>query len=132
MCVNRETIIVRGLTGRCPRCGRFGLFRHWFRLKKNCSGCGLLLEKEESGFYFGTTSIGYVLAILLVLIPVCVLVVLDILSAVLGITLAIVGSVMLVVALYPALLSWVLMSYYVLFPERLKESNAAQEPSARL
>lgn len=123
MAHSRSEIIARGLTGRCPRCGAFGLFRHWFRLNKACSGCGLELEKEESGFYFGTTSIGYVMAIIVVLIPVCVLVVLDVLSVWLGVGLAIGGSVLLVVAVYPILLSWVLMSYYVIFPERLDEST---------
>ncbi len=127
MKISRGDIIARGLTGRCPRCGAFGLFRHWFRLNKSCSGCGLPLEKEESGFYFGTTSIGYVLAIIVVLIPVCFLVVLDLLSVWMGVALAIVGSVLLVVALYPILLCWVLMSYYALFPERLEDDGAGKE-----
>lgn len=123
MTIKRSDIIQRGLTGRCPRCGTFGLFRHWFRLNKHCQSCGLELEKDESGFYLGTTSIGYVLSIILVLIPVCVLVVLDILGVWSGVTLAILGSILLVVVLYPLLLCWVLMSYYVIFPERLDEEN---------
>ena len=68
----------RALTGRCPNCGQFGMFKNWFRLHKRCLNCGMELEKEESGFYFGTTSIGYVLSIILVIIPVCILVVMDI------------------------------------------------------
>lgn len=123
MPIERSDIVMRGLSGRCPRCGNFGLFRHWFRLKKQCSGCGLELEKDESGFYFGTTSIGYVLAILVVLIPVCILVVMDILGVWTGVVLAILGSILLVMVLYPLLLCWVLMSYYVVFPEKLEPEN---------
>ncbi|MEC8220256.1 MAG: hypothetical protein VX014_06475, partial [Verrucomicrobiota bacterium] len=52
----------RALTGRCPSCGQFGMFKNWFRLHKRCPNFGMKLEKEESGFYFGTTSIGYVLS----------------------------------------------------------------------
>ena len=70
MKVERGEIFSRALTGRCPNCGQFGMFKNWFRLHKRCSNCGMELEKEESGFYFGTTSIGYVLSIILVIIPV--------------------------------------------------------------
>ena len=53
------------------------------------------LEREESGFYFGTTSIGYVLSILLVIIPVCILVVLEMIGMWPGVLLGIVGTVLL-------------------------------------
>jgi hypothetical protein len=71
------------------------------------------LEKEESGFYFGTTSIGYVLAIVLVIIPVCILVVKDILSMWLGVGIGIIGSIMLCTLLYPLMLCWVIMLYFM-------------------
>jgi len=81
------------------------------------------LEKEESGFYFGTTSIGYVLAIIFVIIPICILVVLDKIGMWTGVTVGIIASILLCVLLYPLLLSWVIMSYYVVCPHELPENS---------
>jgi len=119
MQIERGEILSRTLTGRCPNCGRFGIFKNWFRLHKRCAGCGMELEKEESGFYFGTTSIGYVLAIVLVLIPVCVLVVKGALGMWAGVAVGIVGSVLLCLLLYPLMLCWVIALYYVVQAEEL-------------
>ncbi|MEM1223030.1 MAG: DUF983 domain-containing protein [Verrucomicrobiota bacterium] len=119
MPLNRQTIATRALSGRCPNCGGFGMFKHWFRLNKKCTACEMLLEQEESGFYFGTTSIGYVLAIVLVIIPVCVLVVLDQIGMWAGVMIGILGSVVLCIILYPFLLCWVIASYYLLQPNEL-------------
>jgi hypothetical protein len=87
------------------------------------------LEKEDSGFYFGTTSIGYVLAIIVVIIPICILVVQDVLAMWTGVIIGIVGSVLLTSLLYPLMLSWVIMSYYAMFPHELPR-NADQAPDA--
>ena len=81
------------------------------------------LEKEESGFYFGTTSVGYVLAILLVIVPVCILVVMDVLGMWAGITIAIIGSILLCVLLYPLMLCWVIMFYYIVQAEELPKNR---------
>ena len=123
MRVGREKIFTRTLTGRCPNCGRFGLFKNWFRLHKHCPHCKMELEKEESGFYFGTTSIGYVLAIVLVIIPVCILVVKDILSMWLGVGIGIIGSIMLCTLLYPFMLCWVIMLYFIVQAEELPKNS---------
>ncbi len=119
MKIERTEIITRSLTGRCPNCGGFGMFKNWFRLNKRCSSCDMQLEKDESGFYFGTTSIGYVLAIILVIVPICVLVVLDKIGMWTGVTIGIVGSILLCVLLYPLLLCWVIMSYFIVCPQEL-------------
>ncbi|MEO0795661.1 MAG: DUF983 domain-containing protein [Verrucomicrobiota bacterium] len=119
-------IITRIITGRCPKCGERGLFVHWFRLQRECKHCGLSLAKED-GFYLGTTSIGYVLAIVVVLIPICVLVVSDVIGVWLGVTIAILGSLILVAALYPVMLCVLLVSYYLLKPQEL-EDEASAEP----
>ncbi|MGJ8639581.1 MAG: DUF983 domain-containing protein [Opitutaceae bacterium] len=123
MKIERAEIITRSLTGRCPNCGEFGMFKHWFRLNKRCTSCDMQLEKDESGFYFGTTSIGYVLAIIVVIIPVCVLVVMDILEMWTGIAIGILGSVLLCVLLYPFMLCWVIMSYFAVCPQELPENS---------
>ena len=119
MKVERGGTFSRALTGRCPSCRQFGMFKNWFRLHKRCPNCGMKLEKEESGFYFGTTSIGYVLSIILVIIPVCILVVMDILSMRLGVGIGIAGSIMLCSLLYPLMLCWVIMLYYVVQADEL-------------
>ena len=108
------------------------MFKHWFRLNKHCSGCDMPLEKEDSGFYFGTTSIGYVLAIIVVIIPICILVVKDILSMWTGVLIGIGGSVLLTTLLYPLMLSWVIMGYYTLFPNELPANRPpSDQPSPR-
>ena len=126
MKVERGEIFSRTLTGRCPNCGQFGMFKNWFRLHKCCPNCGMELEKEESGFYFGTTSIGYVLSIILVIIPVCILVVMDKLSMWVGVGIGIAGSIMLCTLLYPLMLCWVIMLYYVVQADELP-INASEQ-----
>lgn len=113
-------ILSRGLTAACPKCGHRGLFKHWFRLQESCPHCGLSLGKED-GFYLGTTSIGYVLAIVIVLIPVCFLVVMDIVSVWTGVAIGIVGSLALVAAIYPAMLCALITVYYLFRPQELDE-----------
>lgn len=83
------------------------------------------LERDESGFYFGTTSIGYVLSILLVIIPICFLVVQEIIGMWTGVIIGIVGSVLLCIALYPVLLCWVILSYFLLQPNELTANQAS-------
>ena len=119
MKVERAEIFARSLTGRCPNCGSFGIFKNWFRLHKNCPSCEMELEKDESGFYFGTTSIGYVLAIVFIIIPICILVVQEVIGMWLGVSLGILGSILLCTLLYPFMLCWVIMLYYTVQPEEL-------------
>lgn len=123
MKIERGEIFSRTMTGRCPNCGHFGIFKNWFRLHKRCPSCDMELEKEESGFYFGTTSIGYVLAIVTVIIPVCLLVVMDMLNMWLGVGIAIVGSTLLCTLLYPIMLCWVIMLYYMVQAEDLPKNQ---------
>ncbi|WP_309385387.1 DUF983 domain-containing protein [Cerasicoccus frondis] len=115
-------ILSRGLTGSCPKCGNRGLFRNWFKLQESCPHCGLTLGKED-GFYLGTTSIGYVLAIIIVLIPVCFLVVTDIIGVWTGVTIGIFGSLLLVAAIYPAMLCLLITIYYLFKPQELADSE---------
>lgn len=123
MKVERAEIFTRSLTGRCPNCGSFGIFRNWFRLHKSCPSCDMELEKEESGFYFGTTSIGYVLAIIVIIIPVCILVIQEVIGMWTGVSLGIVGSILLCTLLYPIMLCWVIMMYFTVQPEELPSNK---------
>jgi uncharacterized protein (DUF983 family) len=123
MKVERGEVFARSMTGRCPNCGHFSVFKNWFRLLKECPSCGMVLEKDESGFYFGTTSIGYVLAIILVIIPVCILVVMDVIGMWLGIGIGIIGSTVLCTLLYPLMLCWGIMLYYIVQAEELPNNQ---------
>lgn len=124
--VSRALVLTRGLTCRCPNCGRYGLYQSWFRLGKRCRRCDLDLAMEE-GFYSGTTSIGYVLIIGAVLGPVLWAVLTDRLTEFQAVAIGIVGTVGATVLLYPALLSWVLMNYYLWFPHQLPANGGQRE-----
>ncbi|GHB99119.1 hypothetical protein GCM10007047_14020 [Cerasicoccus arenae] len=78
---------------------------------------------KEDGFYLGTTSIGYVLAIIVVLIPVCFLVVTDVIGVWLGVSIGIFGSLVLVAAIYPAMLCALITVYYLFRPQELVDSQ---------
>lgn len=118
-------IIARGLSGSCPKCGERGLFRNWFKLQPSCTHCGLVLGKED-GFYLGTTSIGYVLAIIIVLIPICFLVVADVIGVWTGVALGIVGSLLLVAAAYPLMLCALITVYYLFRPQELEDEETEE------
>ena len=48
-----KTLLYRGWRRRCPQCGQGLLFRHWFKIRENCSHCGLkYLENEGDVFGF--------------------------------------------------------------------------------
>ena len=126
MKVERGEIFSRAMAGRCPNCGQSAMFKNWLRLHKRCLNCGMELEKEESGFYFGTTSIGYVLSIILVIIPVCILVVLDKLSMWVGVGIGFAVSIMLCTLLYPLMLCWLIMLYYVVQADELPINASKQ------
>jgi len=118
MNVSRRDILLRALACRCPNCGRHGLLASWFRLRPACSGCGMDLSKSD-GYYTGTTSIGYVASILVVLVPVGLLVVRKSLSVPAGVALGILGSFAFVVLTYPAMLCWMVAAYHVALPGEL-------------
>lgn len=56
------TLLVRGCTKRCPRCGVGRLYRTWFQMHERCPGCGLRFEREP-GFFVGAYLINFAVAI---------------------------------------------------------------------
>lgn len=52
------TVLLRGCTRRCPRCGSGHLFERWFTIRARCPRCGLRLEREEGGF-LGAMTVNY-------------------------------------------------------------------------
>lgn len=55
------TLLRRGLTKRCPRCGGGHLYHGWFRMKERCPTCGMQFEREP-GFFIGAYFINFVIA----------------------------------------------------------------------
>ncbi len=56
------TLLGRGLTKRCPRCGARHLYRTWFQMHDRCPRCGLRFEREP-GFFVGAYLINFAIAI---------------------------------------------------------------------
>ncbi len=46
---NIAGVVVRGLRGRCPRCGRGKVFDGFLRVARRCPACGLDLGGDEVG-----------------------------------------------------------------------------------
>ena len=82
----------------------------------------------DEGFYSGTTSIGYVLILLIVVLPVSFLVIFDVIGVKGAIAICIAGTIGLTVGLYPLMLGWVLMSYYLWFPGQLPANGGTGRP----
>jgi uncharacterized protein (DUF983 family) len=59
MTTSRPTILWRGLTKRCARCGSGHLFHHYFQMVPNCPRCGLHFERE-SGYWAGALAINFI------------------------------------------------------------------------
>ncbi len=49
---NKGRMLIRGVVGRCPRCGGGRLFAGWLHMVERCPTCGLRFEREE-GFFLG-------------------------------------------------------------------------------
>lgn len=61
------TLLLRGLTKRCPRCGGRHLYDGWFRMKDRCPTCGILFEREP-GFFVGAYLVNFAIAIVLLFV----------------------------------------------------------------
>lgn len=47
-----RTVLLRGLRGRCPRCGQAPLFQGWNHLHERCAVCGLDIEARSGDTWF--------------------------------------------------------------------------------
>jgi uncharacterized protein (DUF983 family) len=56
---SRATILWRGCTKRCARCGSGHLFRGYFAMVPDCPRCGLHFEREQ-GYWAGALAINFV------------------------------------------------------------------------
>src|SRR3954449_1387734 len=53
---SRGTMMTRGATRRCARCGSGHLFRRWVTMVDDCPRCGLHFERE-AGYWAGALAI---------------------------------------------------------------------------
>ena len=56
----RGTMLARGATKRCARCGSGHLFRKWVSMVPDCPRCGLHFEREP-GYWAGALAINIIL-----------------------------------------------------------------------
>jgi uncharacterized protein (DUF983 family) len=111
MQVSRKTTAFRALRGKCPNCGKPGVFARPFYLATACRHCGLPFDRER-GFTLGTTSIGYVVAIILIFPPIIFFTVMGTLDPVHAVILGVIGSFAIPTLLYPFLLRCVVAMYF--------------------
>ena len=52
----------RGLLLRCPRCGAGEILKSWFKLRKECHTCGLVLDRGETDFWYGGFAVNFIVA----------------------------------------------------------------------
>ncbi|HEX5164914.1 MAG TPA: DUF983 domain-containing protein [Thermomicrobiales bacterium] len=62
--VSKLTILLRGLTKRCPRCGEHDLFRRWTEMVDACPRCGLHFEQED-GYWVGALTVNTIVSMVL-------------------------------------------------------------------
>ena len=53
MKASRRTMFARAIRLRCPVCGGGPLFSQWLRMAPACPGCGLVVNRGESGYGLG-------------------------------------------------------------------------------
>ena len=53
-----ETLLLRGLKLKCPRCGDGHLYASWARMQPRCEVCGLHFLRGP-GYYLGSTYLNY-------------------------------------------------------------------------
>ena len=65
------TSILRGWSGRCPRCGEGALFGSFLKMKSRCTTCELVLEPyraDDAPAYFTIFVVGHIIVPLVLLV----------------------------------------------------------------
>lgn len=128
--VTRGRIAARGLTHRCPNCGGRTLFpsnSFSLRINRECSACGLRLERDEGGF-LGAMSLNYGVTLVVFLVPVLLCHLGGLLSGAAAAVLALVGAVVFPVLFYRTSRSLWLMNYYLVVPHHLPANQRKRVP----
>lgn len=123
---NRETIFLRGATGRCPRCECDTIFRTHFRLHERCPRCRLPLELED-GWSYGSVPLAYALACVVWVLPVALLTLFGVLGPWVGAAVGIFGVIVLPIVTYRLTKRLWVGLYYALLPNELRERIAGEK-----
>jgi hypothetical protein len=86
-----------------------------------------MTNAQEAGFTLGTTSIGYVIALLVILLPLIILAAAGKVSFWVAVVAGGFGSFLLPLLLYPFLLCWVVGTYYGSLPSELPENQKEEQ-----
>jgi len=107
-----------GIQGRCPRCGRRGLFKTRFRLYHHCPHCELPLENED-GWSLGSVPLSYTFTCLFWVLPMALAFMAGVLSLTLALILAGIGCLVWPILLYRTFKSMWVGVYYAVLPHEL-------------
>ncbi|MCX6954179.1 MAG: DUF983 domain-containing protein [Verrucomicrobia bacterium] len=131
MKVERVRIVLRGLTGRCPNCGRHTLFPPGlhFRINRECPACGLRFDRGD-GFFLGPFVVNYTLTVFGFVVPCLVAYAVGRIGGKVALGLAGGGAALLPLFLYRLSWRWWLAGYFALLPDRLpaNEGDRREEP----
>ena len=129
MKVERMQILTRGLTNRCPNCGRKTLFvpGKLFQMHESCPACRFKFEgaSGHEGFFLRATSLNFGVTLTCYLFPVLLLVFTSLISVSTAQGLAFGGALMPLI-LYRPSRSWSLLNYYIFCPEELPANGGGQ------
>jgi len=116
--VTAKDVLKRGMTNRCPNCGRAKLFRSTVRIHHHCPECGMTLERGD-GFFLGPLCINYGVVALCFVSPLLIAGVAEWIPLKLALGLSLACALLLPVFFYRFSWSWWLMVYYLCLPGEL-------------
>ena len=106
----------RILKNLCPKCGKDKLVTNWFSVMHTCECCQYVLQNQE-GYTYGMSSIGYIIAFFLVVVPMCGLILMGLIPTFWGIIIMFLLSMGIYIALYPAMQIGAVWLNQILFRE---------------
>lgn len=120
--VNKKQIVIRGLRGHCPNCGKQKIHRSWFRLHRRCPSCGLLIIRGQGGF-LGAATWNYGLVVFGLFPIYLVLGISETISWDWVARLCLATSILGPILFYPLSWSLWLLSYYFFLPHELPNNG---------
>lgn len=123
--VTKREIIARGISHRCPNCGRHTLFApRSFRIRRRCPECGTGFDRGD-GFFLGPWVLNYTVAVFVFVLPALVLGVRGAIPWAVTVAIAALGCTLVPVLLYRSTWSWWLMLYFYFLPQSLPANGGA-------
>lgn len=96
------TLLWRGATLRCPRCGSGHLFRRYFTMKSDCPRCALHFERED-GYWVGALAVNIAIVMAMFVVAFVAILVATVPEVPVGASLAVLVPVMVLgpIVFYP-------------------------------